>query len=224
MPPEGPSDKFGNFEQVWGSEDDRPYVIDLFAWMREKVGIEAGEMLKGDDWLLIIKLHAMVESALNVALVLELREPRLETIIGKLDTSDGSRGKVAFAKALEMLNKDSIDFLQALSTLRNFCVHNIRNFKFDLAKHLVEAKKASELRTALLKGMRGMERQTTAMQQDFVDNKPRLAVFFGCLGIMMQLHVHNEKCRTRDAKDALLQAKAERFDQGERGQSSPTES
>jgi len=189
------------------------YTASLFAWMREKVGVDPAEMLKGDDWLLIIKLHAMIESALNVALVLELRDSRLETIIGKLDTSDGSRGKVAFAKALEMLTKPSVDFLQALSTLRNLCIHNIRNFTFDLLKHLAEHSKGNELRAAMRKGMEGLSFGSDRTIPDgFVRDNPRMALFLGTMCIMMQLHVHNEKCEVREAELSLCQAKAERLD------------
>src|SRR5438046_1611442 len=94
-----------------GANDLIPWLEDLFSWMREEVGIDPQEMLRGDDWMLVVKLHAMIESALNMALVLELREPRLEKVISKLDTSDGSRGKVAFVKALGVLEKPSVDFL-----------------------------------------------------------------------------------------------------------------
>lgn len=198
------------------------YISSLFAWMREKIGIDPGEMLKGDDWLLIIKLHAMIESALNVALVLELRDSRLETVIGRLDTSDGSRGKVAFAKALEILEKPSVDFLQALSSLRNLCVHNIRNFKFDLLRHLAEHPNANEHRVALRKGMERLTFPDKKVPERFISDDPRMALFLGTWSIMLQLHLHNEKCEVREAELKLCQAKAERLDKIEPPQSTPT--
>lgn len=202
----------------------KAYFSDLFAWMREKVGVDMNEVLKDDDWMLVVKLHAMIESALNIALVLELREPRLETVIGKLPTSDGSTGKVAFANALEMLEKPSVDFLRYLSTLRNFCVHNIRNFKFDLVRHLAEHEKAHELRGAMIKGMEfGVPRKDKKAIAALVDSDPRLALFGASFGIMMQLHVHNEKCRGRDLTEEGYRLKAARLDEIEPRRSTPTE-
>jgi hypothetical protein len=207
-----------------GSGDLAEYFKDLFAWLRGKLGIDLNEALKGSDWMLVVMLHAMIETALNAALVLELREPRLEKIISKLDTSDGSRGKVAFAKALGMLEKPSVDFLQALSTLRNFCVHNIRNFQFDIFRHLAEHENAEDLRKALRKGMLvnarpGTENSIIAL----ADGSPRLALFAGSFNIMTQLHLHNEKCIGREATEELYRLKAARLDEIEPHQSTATE-
>jgi hypothetical protein len=56
-----------------------------------------------------------------------------------------------------------------------------------------------------------------------IDDSPRLGVFLGVYNIMMQLHVHNERCRARDAKQELCEAKAARLDEIEQRRSIPKE-
>ena len=114
------------------SENDSVFVTELMDWMKEQFGWEEGWKgqsfpLVKDDWTLIVKLHAMIETGLNGALVKELERPALADVIAKLDTSNQMTGKAAFAKALGILGKPSITFLQKLSELRNHCVHDIKN-------------------------------------------------------------------------------------------------
>ena len=80
------------------------YADDLANWMRAQFGWEEGKAMPwNNDWTLIIALHAMIETALNGALLKELEKPGLAEVLAKLDTSNQSTGKVAFAKALGIL-------------------------------------------------------------------------------------------------------------------------
>ena len=90
----------------------------------------------------LVKLHAMIETGLNGAIIRELNRPgeAFDDVIAKLDTSSAT-GKVAFAKALGIIPKDAGVFIQHLSQLRNKCVHNIKNFNFDL-RRVCELKRA----------------------------------------------------------------------------------
>src|SRR5205809_316168 len=110
------------------TDEQRKYTEELSAWMGKTLGFEPKGKIAHNDWTLIVKLHAMVETALNAALVKQVAAPKLANVIAKLDTSNTATGKVAFAKALEILDRSSIVFLQKLSELRNLCVHDIRNF------------------------------------------------------------------------------------------------
>ena len=96
----------------------------------------------------------MIETCLNGTLVKEIDRAGLAPVIAKLYTSNPSTGKVAFAKALGIMPNDSAVFLQKLSELRNRCVHDIRNFDFNLIDHLTEIGK--EKRNDFLKACRKM--------------------------------------------------------------------
>ena len=189
------------------SEDEKRVIAELTAWMRKQFGWSSEKKhLWKDDWTLIVKLHAMIETCLNGALVKELDRTGLASVIAKLDTSNPSTGKVAFAKALGgIMPKDSAVFLQKLSELRNLCVHDVRNFDFNLIDHLTQIGKAK--RNDFLKACRRMvkpgHRATTCPQE---------LLLIGAMSIMLELMVHDLRCEHRDLKRQLLHLKAERFD------------
>jgi hypothetical protein len=130
------------------SEDEKRVIAELTAWMRKQFGWSSEKKhLWKDDWTLIVKLHAMIETCLNGALVKELDRTGLASVIAKLDTSNPSTGKVAFAKALGgIMPKDSAVFLQKLSELRNLCVHDVRNFEFQSHRPFDADRKREEKR------------------------------------------------------------------------------
>jgi len=155
------------------------------------------------DWELVVKLHAMIETALNGAIVRHLDAPELEQIIAKLDTVGG---KVEFAKALKIIPKSVAIFIQQLSELRNFCVHDIRNFSFDLEKDLdsVKPQKRKELSKAI-------NRIIGDIAIDFGVHKLQKELFTCTIYIMATIRGHAIKCDIRDVKKKLTDLDAEAF-------------
>src|SRR6266404_3919964 len=84
--------------------EQREHIESLLAWMQKTLGINRKERVGDNDWMMIVKLHAMIETGLNAALVRQFGAPKLARVIAKLDTSNTAVGKIAFAKALEILN------------------------------------------------------------------------------------------------------------------------
>jgi hypothetical protein len=140
-------------------------------------------------------------------------------VIARLDTSDGSRGKAAFAKALGMLDRPGVVFLQKLSELRNMCVHDIRNFNFDLNGHVaaLDAKKRNALLSAVISVIPGTDTITLGdvpmTGREIVDKNVKLGLFCASMNVMMQLHLHHERCARRDSETELYRAKARLFDE-----------
>jgi hypothetical protein len=95
-------------------------------------------LVDSDDWSLIIKLHSMVELALNQLITYGIGDGRVLEIVMRLDTSDKQRGKMAFVKALDLLPTEARAFVANLSKLRNDLVHDVSNFNFSLAKWIKE--------------------------------------------------------------------------------------
>ncbi len=188
------------------SEDEKRTVAELTAWMCKQFGWsrEKKHVWK-DDWTLIVKLHAMIETCLNGALVKELDRTDLGSVIAKLDTSNSRTGKVAFAKTLGIMHRDSTVFLQKLSELRNLCVHDVRNFDFNLIDHLTQI--GEEKRNGFLKACRRMLKP-----EHRVTTCPQELLLVGAMSIMLELMVHDLRCEGRDLKSQLLHLKAERFD------------
>lgn len=103
------------------------------------VGLPSGflERLKEeDDWSFIIKTHALIEAAVSHLLCSALDKPVLAEAFSHLELSDKRRGKIAFAAALDLLEKRDRRFISSLSELRNTLVHDVRNVNFSLSHHV----------------------------------------------------------------------------------------
>lgn len=104
------------------------------------VGLAPDFLLKlvaEDDWSLIIKLHAVFEAVLGSLIVKELGKPSVSDVVAQLDFNNIKTGKVAFARALGLLDKREMAFLRGLSELRNALVHNVQNVGFDIRTHVL---------------------------------------------------------------------------------------
>jgi hypothetical protein len=85
-----------------------------------------------DDWSFVIKLHALFEAACTHLLLHHFKEPELTDVFSRLELSNKVTGKIAFLKKSGLLNKESRQFISALSELRNSLVHDVRNAEFSL--------------------------------------------------------------------------------------------
>jgi hypothetical protein len=184
------------------TDEQREHAEEVFAWMKKTLGFDPKGNIAQDDWTLIVKLHAMVETALNAALVNQLAAPKVAGVIAKLDTSNTATGKVAFAKALEILDRSSIVFLQKLSELRNFCVHDIRNFEFNIDRYVASLRddKRNELVKPVMKTVKNEFKKSTSFRE---------ALYVGVMQIMMELHIHDLRCETRDLELEIQRRGAE---------------
>ena len=172
------------------TDQQREIVSGTLGWMEATLGIDRTRRLADNDWTLIVKYHAMIETALNAALVRQFDAPELSRVIGKLDTSNPGTGKVAFAKALKMIMPSSAVFIQKLSELRNFCVHDIRNFDFQIEKYLesLSEEKRNELVKPIMKLLRREFKSSTSFRE---------ALFVGVMQVMMELQLHDMQCDVR---------------------------
>jgi hypothetical protein len=200
---------------------------DVALWMEQSIGIPKlvlDSLFADDDWTLIVKLHAMIETGLNNALTIRLGSPALSSIIEKLDTSNQKTGKIAFAKALKMLTGESCGFLQRLSELRNFCVHDAKNFTFDLSAHLAameESKREGWFKSMMHEMHPSFEVKGSAVpMRKFLLALPRYALFARSLNIMAQLQLHDQQSHLRELNRQieLLESLT-----SERNQSTPKE-
>ena len=179
------------------------YAAELTIWLFETLGLgNVDNPFGGSDWLLIIKLHAMIEAALNSSLLKQFCAPELEKVISKLDTSNSSTGKVAFATALKILTKQSAAFLQKLSELRNKCVHDIRNFSFNLTEYLAQlpVEDRNNFVTVVSKELKDEPDDSGKVitAKEFASDDPRRGLLLASMNIMMQIHAHHIRCEARD--------------------------
>ena len=89
-------------------------------------------LMNEDDWSFVVKLHALIEGAVSYLLVHQPGFNPLGDIFSSIELSNKKRGKIAFVKALELLDKDERRYIASLSELRNELIHNIANVTVNL--------------------------------------------------------------------------------------------
>jgi hypothetical protein len=114
---------------------DDPHLV--AAWEPEELEARVGlpgrfwsDLEQAIDWAFVVQLHALIETLLTQILV--ENDPLLsETVVGEWYTHQ-KRKEVA---RLGLLDGRSISFIEVLSEIRNFFVHDVRRMYLDLSEH-----------------------------------------------------------------------------------------
>lgn len=212
-------EKAKDVTRMGGSGEIAEFGASLFEWISETLSLESGflgKLARDDDWTLIIKLHAIIEAGLTNALVTQFDAPELDRVLAKLDTSNAATGKIAFAHALGIISKASFVFIQDLSKLRNHCVHNPRNFSFNLGVHLssLPEKERNAFITHVANALKVpgcIERIEQPSRQALMD-APSFGITWATLLVMAQLSIHAQQCKVRSLEAELARRMAARLD------------
>ena|SRR3990172_6139503 len=86
------------------------------------------------DWIYVIMIHSLLETALSYYLSEEYAKPHLEKTFARLPTADSSKGKIAFLVGTPL--EEYIPFVKLLSNIRNAFAHDIKNVKLSLNEYL----------------------------------------------------------------------------------------
>ncbi|PCM43485.1 hypothetical protein [Marinobacter sp. ANT_B65] len=112
--------------------------------LEEDLKIEPGFLIKlndEDDWSFVIKSHAFLEAALSHLISEALSEAALHDVFANIETSNNKSGKLAFIKALDLLDDEARRFIRALSELRNSLVHDIGQVGFSFEDYVASLEK-----------------------------------------------------------------------------------
>ncbi len=93
-------------------------------------------LLEDDDWSLVIKSHALVESIITDLIIARLEEDHLKPVIERLPLHDNQFGKLKIIKAYDLLTDEQRSFVKNLSELRNNLVHKFENIGFEFSVHI----------------------------------------------------------------------------------------
>ena len=93
-------------------------------------------LLRESDWSFVIKAHAFFEAAFNHVLLEAIEKDELQDVIPWLELSGTKTGKLAFAKAMGILDEAERRFVRSFSELRNSLVHDIHNVNFNFEKYV----------------------------------------------------------------------------------------
>ena len=96
------------------------------------------DLLKGDDWTFILRLHALLETAITWSLEVHFQPHPIGDFLTKLNLSGKGSSKLELADQLGILDQDSNKFISGINSIRNRLAHNIRNLSFDLERYVDE--------------------------------------------------------------------------------------
>lgn len=158
--------------------------------------------LRGDDWNFIITLHSFLEAALTQLIIKTLDRNELEDIISRLPMFN----KIAFIKSLSLLREEARRYVQKISEIRNFYVHNINSTSLTLRQYLrtLDPNKLKSFIEAIKFGIKedikSFDKGGKILEIEAVcENYPRLAIFItGTLVIaeisgQIGIEVHKKK-------------------------------
>jgi len=117
----------------------RKSILNRAKNLEKELSLKEGFLLRlkdEDDWSFIIKLHAFIEAAISNLLTKSVGHNKLLNIFTRLELGNKQTGKIAFAKALSLLDKTDRRFIHELSNLRNEIVHNVSKVSFDLLEYV----------------------------------------------------------------------------------------
>ncbi len=143
------------------------------------------------DWLILIKCHALLETCVNRMLALHFGIPEASNAFTRLEMSNPKTGKMAFVSACNLLPKNARVFIQKLSEMRNFAVHDIKNLDFTFRSYMdaIDIKDRPAWQRAMVLSI-GKQREI------HIEDDPKLVVVVGVKIILTTIFL---QC----ARDAL---------------------
>jgi energy-converting hydrogenase A subunit M len=118
---------------------NRINLADEIPKLEEALGVEDGffsKLSEEDDWSMIIKLHSLIEAAISELLAKRLKKDILVDAFSNMELSNKKSGKMAFVKALDLLDEPERRYISSLSELRNKLVHNVQNVNYQMHEEI----------------------------------------------------------------------------------------
>ena len=178
---------------------------DFTKWLYETAGISKkllDSLDRDDDWTFVIKMHGILETALNHLILNRLSlptvVPKMADVISRLETNDRRTGKIAFIKAYDLLPDEACLFVRMLSEVRNRAVHDIKNFDLDLVKYLEGLNKEQKQNWKIGLTSWSFTRPVPQNLLDFSLTVPRNAIYNSCMMIMIR-SFHSQPQRLLEA-------------------------
>ena len=158
--------------------------------LEKALGIEIGffdKLSDEDDWSLIIKLHSLIEAAISELLARRLEKTSLIDTFSNMELSNKKSGKMAFVKALGLLDEPERRYVSALSELRNKLVHNIKNVNYQM--HEEVEKMDSQQFKQFIKKFNTISTDIDENVQDLFRYDPSQALWYGGMAVLGVIHV-----------------------------------
>lgn len=92
-------------------------------------------LLNEDDWAFVIKVHAVVEAALNSLIATHIGRSELHRFVERLGLR-GQTGKLKLAEDLGLIDKAHVRFVEELVKVRNYFAHDVAAIGMTLSAYI----------------------------------------------------------------------------------------
>lgn len=175
------------------------------------VGFYVNLLVKEDDWSFVIKLHALVEAAVSHLLATNCGDKLLDVFV-RLELSNDTTGKLAFAKALDIIDADERKFVRKLSEIRNSFAHDVRQAGATLPAFVskLDGNQLKAFRDAVGPGVDPFEVGGVKVPEiDFVRDNPKACIWLRGLFLISFAYQRKDlvlmKRKVADEREKLLE-------------------
>ncbi len=162
--------------------------------LEQFLGIPIGfcdELLYENDWSFVIKLHALLESALNELLVSELDNPKLKKFVTKL-AIQGRSGKISLAEELNILSKEEKEFIIALTSMRNQFAHVVRCVGTTIPIYLKSLDPAERKKINSCLGLEKFKNISDSSLSQAISENPRVPIIVNAVNVLTSIFIKIE--------------------------------
>lgn len=160
-----------------------------------------------DDWTLVIKLHALIEAAIEEVLVARCfasaadnegrDDAAIAGLVGRMPFN-GRVSKLSLVKAFRLLDEDHYDFVVTLAEVRNRYAHRPSNF----AKSIMDLLGSSAEGKARLQKLILGEKMTASSEAEF-DAGLKASMVLATSGVLWALHFRTNPPASLSASSVL---------------------
>jgi hypothetical protein len=167
-------------------------------------------VLRGNDWELVLKCHALIEAGTTRALAVATNEALADSF-SNVSLGDTKSGKVKMLTDLGAINSEHRFFIQQLSHLRNRLVHDVREVEFSFVEY--HESLSSDARKNFVRFVLHMVRDEPDRQKSFAADLPNEADAYLMLSTMFFMVELGVFCMERTRTLAELNRKAQQYDE-----------
>jgi hypothetical protein len=172
-------------------------------------------LMNEDDWSFVVKLESLLESACTYLLVKATNQPALEDVFSRIEIANKYTGKIAFIKALNLLEERDRAFVHALAALRNTLVHNVRNvasFSFSSYIDSLDNQQFANLQKALLGNEQTQKHEEPRKdKRKLLKDTAKFLFWFGALGCLGNIYIVKVREELRQKSRQQLADYIERY-------------
>jgi hypothetical protein len=145
-----------------------------------------------DDWSFLVKIYALVETTCSRMLTEEFGKLEALDAFANVPMGTSKSGKLAFCKALGLLQRQDIFFIEQLGWLRNKFVHDVVNTQVPLGNFIaaLNSDKKKELANALTGNLKNIVTDDVELaSSEFFSMNPSAVIWISATRVLELMRV-----------------------------------